>query len=319
MSNAATVPKQKPVNFKEGRNLRRSEFKSKFKRQKAILLLLIPGVLWYIIFKYGPMLGTLYAFTDYGTKAQASFIGFENFRRLFSSPGFLGAFRNTLLISFMNLLFYFPLPIILALLMNEIIRVRFKRFVQFVVYIPHFFSWVIVGAIFALILSPSQGIVNDIIKELGGKPIYFMALPKYFRAILVSSYIWRDVGYGTVIYVATLSTVDVQLYEAATIDGAGYWGRLWYVTLPALKSTIATVLLLTVARILLVFEQVLVMSGPTVLSVGEVLSTLAYTEGLQYGNIGYSTAISLFTAIISTILVLGCNKFSKKAFGESIL
>lgn len=314
-SSTAVSKHDKPILLKS----RSEELKSRFKRQKAILVLLIPGIIWYLVFKYGPMLGSLYAFTDYGTKAATSFIGFDNFKQLFSSPGFLGAFRNTLLISMYNLIFYFPLPIVLALLMNEVLNKAFKRFIQFVVYIPHFFSWVVVGAIFALILSPSQGMVNALIKELGGKPIYFMALPQYFRAILVSSYIWRDVGYGTVIYIATLSTIDVQLYDAATVDGAGYWAKLRYITLPSLKGTIATVLLLTVARILLVFEQVLVMSRPTVLSVGEVLSTLAYTEGLQYGNIGYATAISLFTAVVSTILVIGCNQFSKKAFNESIL
>ena len=317
---AVAVSDQKTPGLSQtGDLIRKKEWKSKFKRQKSILILLVPGIIWYLIFRYAPMMGALAAFTDYGTKAKISFIGLDNFIQLFTSPGFFGAFRNTLLISFYNLIFYFPLPILLALLMNEIVRVKFKRLVQFIVYIPHFFSWVVVGAIFALILSPSQGLVNEIIKWFGGEPIYFMALPKWFRMVLVSSYIWRDVGYGTVIYIATLSTIDVQLYDAATVDGAGYWGKLRYITLPSLKSTIATVLLLTVARILLIFEQVLVMSGPTVISVSEVLSTYSFTEGLQYGNIGYATAISLFTAIISTILVIGCNLFSKKVLDESIL
>ncbi|HEX3028670.1 MAG TPA: ABC transporter permease subunit [Clostridia bacterium] len=316
--NAATIPKDTNTRISD-KAIRRGELKSKFKRQKAILFMLIPGVLWYLIFKYAPMLGTFAAFTDEGTKAATSFIGFENFQQLFSSPGFWGAFRNTLIISSLNLLFYFPLPIILALLMNEIVRVRFKKLVQFVVYIPHFFSWVVVGSIFVMLLSPSEGIVNDIIKACGGKPIYFMALPQYFRGVLVSSYMWRDIGYGTVIYVATLSTVDPQLYDAATVDGAGHWGKLLYVTLPSIKSTIATVLLLTVARILMIFEQVLVMQGPTVISVSEVLTTYSYTEGLLNGNIGYATAVSVFTAVVSTILVVGCNKLSKKFLDESIL
>lgn len=314
--NAATVSKNSKALDKA---LAKSELRSKFKRQKAILFMLIPGILWYLIFKYAPMLGAFAAFTDYGTKAVISFNGLENFRQLFTSPGFWGAFKNTLIISALNLIFYFPLPIILALLMNELTRVRLKRLIQFIVYIPHFFSWVVVGAIFVMLLSPSEGIVNEIIKSFGGKPIYFMALPQYFRGVLVSSYIWRDVGYGTVIYVATLSTVDPQLYDAATVDGAGYWAKLKYVTLPSIKSTIATVLLLTVARILMIFEQVLVMTGPTVLSVSEVLSTYSYTEGLLNGNIGYATAVSLFTAVISAILVMGCNWLSKKTLDESIL
>ncbi len=298
---------------------RKGELKSKFKRQKAVLLLLIPGVVWYLIFKYAPMAGAIAAFTDYGTRADISFTGLENFKQLFGSPGFWGAFRNTLLISLYNLLFYFPLPIILALLMNEIVIARIKRAIQFVVYIPHFFSWVVIGAIFSMVLSPSNGFVNQIISAFGLEPQYFMVDPKWFRSVLVSSYIWRDVGYGTIIYIATISSIDEQLYDAATVDGSGYWGKLLYVTLPSLKSTIATVLLLTVARILLIFEQVLVMYVPPVYSVSEVLTTYSFTEGLLNGNIGYATAVSLFTAVISAILVIGCNKASKKFLDESIL
>lgn len=298
---------------------RKSELKSKIKRQRAVLLLLIPGVVWYLIFKYAPMAGAIAAFTDYGTRADISFTGLENFKQLFGSPGFWGAFRNTLLISLYNLLFYFPLPIILALLMNEIVITRIKRAIQFVVYIPHFFSWVVIGAIFSMVLSPSNGFVNQIISAFGLEPQYFMVDPKWFRSVLVSSYIWRDVGYGTIIYIATISSIDEQLYDAATVDGSGYWGKLLYVTLPSLKSTIATVLLLTVARILLIFEQVLVMYVPPVYSVSEVLTTYSFTEGLLNGNIGYATAVSLFTAVISAILVIGCNKASKKFLDESIL
>lgn len=312
--NTVQVSSQRPKEYKQ-----KSELKSRIKRQKAILILLIPGVLWYLIFKYAPMAGAITAFTDYGTKADISFIGLDNFRQLFGSPGFWGAFRNTLLISLYNLLFYFPLPIILALLMNEVVILRLKRAIQFIVYIPHFFSWVVIGAIFSMVLSPSNGFVNQIINYFGAEPQYFMVDPKWFRSILVSSYIWRDVGYGTIIYIATISSIDEQLYDAATVDGAGYWGKLLYVTLPSLKSTIATVLLLTVARILLIFEQVLVMYVPPVYSVSEVLTTYSFTEGLLNGNIGYATAVSLFTAVISAILVIGCNKASKKFLDESIL
>ena len=292
---------------------------SSISRHKAILLLLIPGIIWYLIFRYLPLLFTVTAFTDYGLKAEVNFIGLGNFEHLFTSPGFWGAFRNTLLLSFYNLVFYFPLPIILALLMNELFHASFKRIAQFIVYIPHFFSWVVVGSIFVLVLSPSEGIVNSVIQSLGFEPIYFMASPDWFRQILVGSYIWRDVGYGTIIYIATIATIDVELYDAATVDGAGYWGKLWSITLPSLKSTVATVLLLTVARILNIFEQVLVMSGPTVLEVSEVLNTYSFTEGLLNGNIGYAVTISVFTAIISTVLVIGCNALSKKVLGESII
>ncbi len=297
----------------------RKGFSGRIKRHRAILLLLIPGIIWYLIFRYLPLLFTATAFTNYGLKAEVSFIGLDNFKQLFTSPGFLGALRNTLLLSLYNLVFYFPLPIILALLMNELRHLVLKRIAQFIVYIPHFFSWVVVGAVFVLALSPSEGIVNAVIKNFGGEQIYFMASPDWFRQVLVGSYIWRDVGYGTIIYIATIATIDVELYDAATVDGAGHWGKLWSITLPSIKSTIATVLLLTVARILNIFEQVLVMYGPTVLEVSEVLNTYSFTEGLLNGNIGYAVAISVFTATISTLLVIGCNTMSKKFLDESII
>ena len=297
----------------------RTGLAARISRHKAILLLLIPGIIWYVIFKYVPLLFTATAFTDYGLKADTHFIGIGNFTQLFTSQDFWRAFRNTLLLSFLNLVFYFPLPIILALLMNELAHKAVKRISQFIVYIPHFFSWVVVGAVFVLVLSPSEGIVNNVMQNLGIEPIYFMATPSWFRQILVGSYIWRDVGYGTIIYIATIATIDVELYDAATVDGAGHWGKLWSITLPCIKSTIATVLLLTVARILKIFEQVLVMSGPTVLEVSEVLDTYSFTEGLMNGNIGYAIAISVFTAIISTLLVVGCNTLSKRFLDESII
>jgi len=280
---------------------------------------MLPGMIWYIFFKYLPLLGLSLAFTDYGFRPKVSFIGLENFKRLFSSTSFLIAFKNTLIISFLNIVFYFPLPIILALLMNELVSLKIKRAVQFVVYIPYFFSWVIVGSVFATMLSPSSGIVNEVIKAFGYDPVFFMADPRWFRIILVGSYIWRNVGYGTVIYVATLSTVDSTLYDAATVDGAGYWGKMLNVTLPGIRSTIATMLLLNISHVLNVFEQVLVMYNAAVYSVSDVLMTYSFREGLLNSNIGYAISISLFTSVISLILVMGTNKFSEKFLDESIL
>ncbi|MCL6591081.1 MAG: ABC transporter permease subunit [Firmicutes bacterium] len=297
----------------------RSKLLNRLNQQKYILLLLVPGIIWYIIFSYMPMIGSYLAFTNTGLTANPTFIGFANFQRLFMSPDFWRAFKNTLIISAYYLVFYFPLPIILSLLINEFRKVMFKRFVQFVIYIPHFFSWAVVGSLFVMLLSPSSGAVNEIVKALGGEPIYFMVSPKWFRAILTTSHIWKDVGYGTVIYIATLATIDPGLYEAATVDGAGYWARLWHITLPGLRSTIAVVLLLQVANILRLFEQVLVMYSPAVYEVADVLNTYAYAEGLQNGNIGYATTISLFTSVVSLLLVFGANFLSKKTIKESIL
>lgn len=299
--------------------LKKDGFSGSFKRQVPILLLLIPCLAWYLVFKYLPLAGITFAFTDFGFKPDVSFIGLENFRRLFASMDFTRAFINTLLISFYNIVFYFPLPIFLAILMNEIVRVKLKRLIQFLVYIPHFFSWVVVGGLFVTLLSPTSGFVNDVIKALGFEPVYFMASPKWFRSILVTSHIWRDVGYGTVIYIATIATIDPELYSAAVMDGANRWQQTLHVTLPNLKSTIATVLLLSISNILKIFEQVLIMYNSAVKEVSDVLWTYSFSEGLINGDIGYATAIGLFTSVISFILVFSVNKVSEKFLDESIL
>ncbi len=288
-------------------------------RQKYLLLMLLPGILWYVVFKYLPMLGLSLAFTDYGFRAKVSFIGLKNFRRLFSSAIFWNAFRNTLLISIMNIVFYFPVPLIVALMINELKSLRVKKGIQFLIYIPYFFSWVVVGSIFVNLLSPSAGPVNAVIKALGHDPIYFMASPKHFRGVIVLSYIWRQMGYGAVIYIAALTTVDPQLYEAATIDGAGHWGRLIHVTLPSIRSTIVTMLLLNLSHVLMIFEQILVMYNAAVYDVADVLQTYVYREGVLNGDVGYSIAVGMFTSIISLILVLSTNKLSAVVLDETVL
>ena len=291
----------------------------RIKRQKYLLLMLLPGILWYVVFKYLPMLGLSLAFTDYGFKAKVSFIGLKNFKRLFSSTIFWNAFRNTLVISIMNIVFYFPVPLIVALMINELKSNRLKKGIQSLIYIPYFFSWVVVGSIFVNLLSPSTGPVNALIKALGNDPIYFMASPKHFRGVIVLSYIWRQMGYGAVIYIAALTTVDPQLYEAATIDGAGHWGRLVHVTLPSIRSTVVTMLLLNLSHVLMIFEQILVMYNAAVYDVADVLQTYVYREGVLNGDVGYSIAVGMFTSIISLILVLSTNKLSSVVLDETVL
>ena len=292
---------------------------SKIKRQRFLLLMILPGLIWYLLFKYLPMLGLGLAFTDYGFRANVSFVGFANFERLFSSSIFWRSFRNTLLLSFYNIVFYFPIPIILALLINELKSLFAKRLIQFLVYIPFFFSWVVVGTVFINLLSPAYGPVNLLIKAFGGEPIYFMADPDYFRGVLVVSYIWRQMGYGAVIFIAALTTVDPQLYEAAMIDGCGHWGRLMHITLPSIRSTIVTMLLLNLSYVLMIFEQVLVMYNAAVYDVSDVLQTYVYREGILSGDMGYSIAVGMFTSIVSLILVLTTNRISIKFLEEPIL
>ena len=305
---------------KKERNIESSKpLMVRVRKQKFLLLMLLPGMIWYLVFKYMPMLGLGLAFTDYGFRANVSFVGLDNFQRLFTSTIFWNAFRNTLLISFYNIIFYFPIPLIAALLINELKSFKVKKGIQFLIYIPYFFSWVVVGTIFVNLLSPSSGPVNTIIKAMGGEPIYFMASPDYFRGILVSSYIWRQTGYGAVIFIAALTTVDAQLYEAAMIDGCGHWGRLIHITLPSIRSTIVTMLLLNLSHVLMIFEQVLVMYNAAVYDVADVLQTYVYREGILSGDMGYSIAVGMFTSIISLILVLSTNKLSSKLLEEPIL
>lgn len=288
-------------------------------RQKYLFLMMLPGLIWFLVFKYCTYAGLALAFTNYGFKKSVDFVGLRNFIRLFKSPSFWTAFKNTIIISICNIVFYFPFPIIIALLINELRSVKSKRLVQFLIYIPYFFSWVVVGTIFVNILSPSSGIVNQIIRSFGGESIYFMADTKWFRAVLILSYIWRQMGYGAVIYVATLSTVDPQLYEAAAIDGCSKWKQVFYITLPSIKPTIVTMLLLNLSHVLLIFEQIMVMYNASVYSVSDVLQTYTYREGILSGNIAYGTAISLFTGFVSLALVMGTNWISKHFLDDSIL
>ena len=306
---------------KQKRQSRTKLFLKRFSKQKYIFMLVVPGVIWFIVFKYYPLRFIINAFTNYGTVANPRFTGLANFQRLFLSPNFWRAFRNTLILSFYNLVFYFPIPIILALSLNELKNQFAKKAAQFVIYIPHFLSWVVVGGLFNMMLAPSDGIINKALVSMGiiSEPIYFMASVKWFRSVLVGTEIWKSAGYGAVIYIAAISSIDTQLYDAAAVDGAGYWARTWHVTLPGIRNTIATVLLLTLSRVMQMFEQILVMYNSAVMDVSDVLRTFSYVEVLNRGNVGYATAIGLFTSIVSVLLILGCNLFSKKVLDEEII
>lgn len=292
---------------------------ARIKEQKFLILMVLPGLIWYLVFKYCCYAGLFMAFTNYGFSSTVKFVGLKQFTRLFSSALFWRSFKNTIIISAMNIVFYFPIPLIVALMINELRSLRTKRTIQFLIYIPYFFSWVVVGSIFVTLLSPNGGVVNQILEALGYESIYFMADVKWFRLVLLVSYIWKQMGYGAVVYVATLSTVDPQLYEAARIDGAGHWAMLWHITLPSIKSTIVTMLLLNLSHVLLVFDQIMVMQNSSVYPVSDVLQTYSYREGISSGNLGYATAMSVFVGIVSLILVLGTNKLSSMVLDDTIL
>nr|WP_183603246.1 sugar ABC transporter permease [Paenibacillus phyllosphaerae] len=288
-------------------------------RDKWLYLMLLPGVLYFLIFKYVPMYGLLMAFQDY--KPYTGFlgspwVGFKHFERFFSEPQFGMLFKNTVILAIYNLAFFFPLPIILALMMNEVRHARFKNFVQTLVYIPHFVSWVVVVGIFYMLFTTENGIINELLYRLIGEKIAFLLEPEWFRTMIISQSIWKEVGWGTVIFLAALAGVDLQQYEAARIDGAGRWRQLWHITLPAIRSTIIILFILRLGNFLdSGFEQIFLMLTPTNREVGEVFDTYVYTKGMTQAQYSYSAAVGLFKSIVGLVLVLGSNWLAKR-FGE---
>ena len=285
-----------------------------FMQHYWLYILMIPGILYMLIFNYTPMAGLVMAFEDFSpyngdTAIQAlfgsPFAGLKYFEKLFTGPDFWRLLRNTLAISLANLIFAFPAPIILALLLNELRCKWFKRFSQTLVYIPHFVSIVIVAALTYQLFSTTDG-VPDIMSD-----------PKLFSTMIVGQNLWKETGYGTIIYLAALSSVDTQLYEAAKIDGAGRWQLMWHVTLPAIRGTIILMLIMKVGSLLNTgYEQIFLMQNAMNRSVSDVFDTYIYTKGIVNGQYSLATAAGLFKSIVSMVMVVGANKIAK-LFGES--
>lgn len=287
---------------------------------RYLYLMLVPGITFFIIFCYIPMYGVTIAFKDFKIMQgilDSPWAGFKYFKQAFGSPYFKQIVWNTLVISVYKLLWGFPAPIILALLLNEVRNMHFKRSIQTISYLPHFLSWVVIGGILTDMLSPQTGAVNNIIKMFGGQPVYFMASKEWFRTVLVVSDIWKEVGWGSIIYLAALSGIDPQLYEAAQIDGASRWQQTWHITLPGIMSTIAILLILRLGNILNAgFEQVFIMYNPSVYQVADIIDTWVYRTGLQGMQYSLAAAVGLFKSVIGFILVVTANWVTKR-MGES--
>ncbi|TDF88567.1 sugar ABC transporter permease [Paenibacillus piri] len=284
--------------------------------------MVLPGLIYFVLFKYIPLTGIVIAFQDYNVFNGifgSKLVGLKHFYNLFTYPEFLRVLKNTLLISIYQIVLGFPAPIALAMLMNEVRKLLFKRTVQTVLYLPHFLSWVIVGGLVINFLSPSSGMANDFLRWLGKEPVFFMQEPSYFRSIVVISGIWKEVGWGTIIYLAALAGINPELYEAAEVDGAGKLKQAFSITLPSLLPTIMVLLLLRVGNVLdLGFEQIYMLLNPLVTDTGEIIDTYIYRIGLLGGQYSYTTAIGLFKSVVGVILVVGANQLSKKTTGESI-
>jgi putative aldouronate transport system permease protein len=291
-------------------------------RDRWLYLMLLPGIIYFILFKYLPMWGVFIAFQDYQPYLgfwRSDWVGLKHFTRFFSDPSFGMLFRNTIVLAIYNLLLFFPLPIIVALMLNEIRREFFKRTIQTLIYIPHFFSWVVVVGIFYILFTVEGGTVNDLIVKMGGEKINFLLSADWFRTMIMAEVIWKENGWGTIIFLAALSGVDPTQYEAAKIDGAGRMRQLWHITLPAIRSTIIILLILRMGDFLDTgFEQIILMLNAMNREVGEVFDTYVYTIGINQGQFSYSTAVGLFKSVVGLFLVLAANALAKKAGEEGI-
>ncbi|MDR1326245.1 MAG: ABC transporter permease subunit [Treponema sp.] len=290
-------------------------------RNWELYILAIPVVLYYALFAYKPMYGALIAFKNFVPArgfSDSPWVGFDNFARFFRSPYLGRLFRNTFLISFYSLIFGFPAPIILALFLNEVRHSAYKRTVQTLTYLPHFISMVVVAGMITD-FSMTSGLFNDIITFFGGTRTPLLQQPGLFRPIYVISGIWQGVGWGTIIYLAALSGVDPQLYEAAMIDGAGRIRQVFAVTLPSIVPTIIIMLILRIGNLLDVgYEKTLLLYNPATYETADIISTYVYRVGLLEQNFSYSTAIGLFNSLINFILLIVANKISRKVSETSL-
>lgn len=291
----------------------------KLKRYRYLYLMIMPVLAYYIIFHYLPMVGVSIAFQDYRITRgifESRWVGFKHFTSFFTSQYAWRTIRNTLSISIYSLVFAFPMPIMLALLLNEIKRLRFKKMVQTITYMPHFISSVVICSIILDFVS-NGGIVNEILGLLGMNPINFMSQPNWFYPIYILSGIWQHVGWDSIIFLAAIASIDESLYEAASIDGAGRFKQIWHITLPGLLPTVAILLILRIGQLMNVgYEKILLLYNPSIYSSADVISTFVYRKGIADANYSYAAAIGLFNSIVNFILLVSTNKISKK-LGQS--
>ena len=291
---------------------------------RGFYVMFLPVFIMVILFFYWPMLGCRFAFTKYVIRAPY-YVGLYHFNRMFTNDVyFWRAFRNTLVLSLTKLILNTGMAVIISLLLNEIVNLGFKKTVQTIIYLPHFMSWVVVASVFKMILDPNaSGVINSILLKANiiSDPIYFLGETKYWRSMFYIMNIWKDTGWGTILFLATLSGISPDLYEAAQIDGANRWNRLIHITLPALANTIITVFILNLAKVMNLFESVFVTMNDAVVAVSDVLQTYIYAKTFGSGNsdYGYSTAVGLFKSFVGMILVFGCNWASKKVRGRGIV
>ncbi len=285
-------------------------------KKRYMYLMCLPGLIFLFVFKYVPMYGITMAFQDFSFKKGifgSPFNQFANFKELFGSRLFYQVLSNSLSLSLMRLVFSFPIPIMLALLLNEIRLRSFKRVTQTLMYLPHFLSWVVLGGIATNLLSMSDGLINEVVVRLGGEKINFLGSAEWFRTVIVGTNIWKEAGWGTIIYLASLSSINPEFYEAARVDGASRFQQLRYITLPGISGTIVIMLILAVGGLMdNGFEQIFLFKNPLNQSVAEVFETYVYSIGIAGGRFSYSTAVGLFKNVVAAVLVFSSNLIARR-------
>lgn len=299
---------------------RKLQSRRRMKQNIPLLIMLLPVLIFYIVFKYAPMGGLVIAFKDYNFADGifgSPWVGWKNFELLFSGANTLNIIRNTFVLSVLRLICGFPAPIILAILLNEVQRNWYRRSLQTIMYMPHFFSWVIMGGIISTIFA-QDGVINQLIMMLGGESVAFMYNPSTWIGVFLGSDIWKGMGYGSIIYLAALTSVDPTLYESAVLDGANKWKQIWHITLPSIRSTILTMFILATGNIMDVgFDQIYVLQNAAVNEVADVISTYVYRIGLQGAQYSLATAMGLFESLVGLVLVVFTNRVAK-FFGENL-
>ncbi|WP_258313511.1 sugar ABC transporter permease [Paenibacillus sp. tmac-D7] len=293
-----------------------------WRRGLPLYLMILPGFLFFLIFRYIPMGGIVIAFQDYSPFTGffgSEWVGFAHFQRLFGEPEFWSLLKNTLILSALNLFFFFPAPILIAVVLNEARIQWFKKFVQTAIYMPHFLSWVVVVGITVILFATQEGAINKALATAGFERLEIMTDPDYFRIVYVLQNIWKEAGWNAIIFLAALASVDPTLYEAAVVDGAGRWKQLWHVTLPALRSTIIILFILRLGQVMDIgFEHIYLMQNSLNLSVSDIFDTYVYRSGVLQGEFSYTTAVGLFKSSIGLILIIIANKLAKKAGEEGV-
>ncbi len=286
------------------------------RREWQIYVLLAPTIIWFLVFLYKPMYGLQIAFKDYSIFrgiAGSPWIGFEHFEVLFSNSQFLRAIKNTVILSAYSLLIGFPVPIILAVMFNEVLSPIYKRSAQTLVYLPHFISSVIIAGIVITAFSPSAGIVNTILSWFGIEPIYFLTRPEWFRPIFIGTTIWQEAGFSSIVFLAAIAGVNPSLYESAVVDGASRWQMIWKITLPSILPTILIMLIIRIGNLLEVsFEMIILLYQPATYETADVINTFIYRQGLQSGRYDFAAAAGLFNAVVAFVLVISANAISRR-------